>query len=151
MELGAGRHLWGNFTSFGECDAALRVKRVVAWRPRQEGRTALSWTLAVLLVLFFYCGGITPQSADPLKAPAGAWSAYVDSARLLQDLRERAGQPKLQIVQAWMEQEGRLVFQDGQGAWYACSFDWQDRKERYHVRNLQPMRQAFLDGYQRVR
>ena len=57
VELASGQHLWGGVTSFGECDAAIRVKRVTAWRDRGKLYHRLSLVLTVLLVLFFYCGG----------------------------------------------------------------------------------------------
>jgi len=55
VELGTGRQLWEAPLSFGECDAALRVKRAVAWRPRKLWLTVLTWALAILVYLFF-CG-----------------------------------------------------------------------------------------------
>lgn len=56
VDLGSGRHMW-TANSFGECDAALRIKNVAYWKLETRGRKALSWTVLVLLVLFFYCGG----------------------------------------------------------------------------------------------
>ena len=57
VELGSGRHLWGSVTSFGECDAALRVKAAVRWRPAGRADAAISFLLTAALFLFFYCGG----------------------------------------------------------------------------------------------
>ena len=57
VELGSGRHMWGSVTSFGECDAALRVKAAVRWRPTGWANAAFSFVLAAALFLFFYCGG----------------------------------------------------------------------------------------------
>ena len=57
VELASGQHMWGGVTSFGECDAAVRVKRVTAWRDRGRAYHWLSLFLTILLVLFFYCGG----------------------------------------------------------------------------------------------
>ena len=57
VELGSGRHMWGSVTSFGECDAALRVKAAVRWRPTRWADTAFSFLLSAALFLFFYCGG----------------------------------------------------------------------------------------------
>ena len=53
VELGTGRQLWEAPLSFGECDAALRVKQAAIWRPRKVWLTALTWALAVLVYLFF--------------------------------------------------------------------------------------------------
>jgi len=56
VELGSGRRLWGSVSSFGECDAALRVKRAAAWTPRSRLRDGLSLAGTVLLIAFFYLG-----------------------------------------------------------------------------------------------
>ncbi len=56
VELGSGRHLWGPVSSFGECDAALRVKRAAAWTPRSKLRDGLSLAGTALLLAFFYLG-----------------------------------------------------------------------------------------------
>lgn len=56
VELGSGRRLWGSVSSFGECDAALRVKRAAAWTPRSKLRDSLSLAGTVLLIAFFYLG-----------------------------------------------------------------------------------------------
>jgi len=56
VELGSGRHMWGAASSFGECDAALRVKRAAAWTPRSKLRDGLSLAGTVLLIAFFYLG-----------------------------------------------------------------------------------------------
>lgn len=55
VELGSGKHLWGT-AGFGECDAALRVKRAAAWKPRGALQNGLSLALTVLLIAFFFFG-----------------------------------------------------------------------------------------------
>ena len=57
VELASGKHMWGSVTSFGECDAALRVKAAARWKPAGQANAAFSFVLAVALFLFFYCGG----------------------------------------------------------------------------------------------
>jgi len=56
VELGSGQHMWGAVSSFGECDAALRVKRAAAWTPRSKLRDGLSLAGTALLIAFFYLG-----------------------------------------------------------------------------------------------
>ena len=56
-ELAAGRHLWGSVSAFGECDAAIRIRRAAAWRPKPEWRRGLSLILSLLLILFLFTGG----------------------------------------------------------------------------------------------
>ena len=56
-ELAAGRHLWGSVSAFGECDAAIRIRRAAAWKPQKEWRRGLSLILSLLLILFLFTGG----------------------------------------------------------------------------------------------
>lgn len=55
VELGCGRQLWTQPLCFGECDAQLRVKAVLKWKPQsrrlQIGRFAL-----MALVIWFFLG-----------------------------------------------------------------------------------------------
>ncbi len=55
VELGSGKHLWGT-AGFEECDAALRVKRAAAWKPRGLLQNGLSLALTALLIAFFFFG-----------------------------------------------------------------------------------------------
>lgn len=55
VDLGSGRHMWAA-NSFGECDAALRVKHAANWTPETGKGSFLSWALLILMVLFFFCG-----------------------------------------------------------------------------------------------
>lgn len=56
VELGSGRQLWEAPLSFGECDAELRVRAAVAWRPQNIPKAIAAWTLTALLFLFFTGG-----------------------------------------------------------------------------------------------
>ena len=60
--------VWGGVTSFGECDAALRVRQVANWQPdyRSSGpgasrsgdrKTVLGWAAAAALAAFLLAGG----------------------------------------------------------------------------------------------
>lgn len=57
VELASDKPVWGGLTSFGECDAALRVKKAVDWRPgARDLRWLLGWAAALLLALFLLGG-----------------------------------------------------------------------------------------------
>ena len=57
VELASNRPVWGGLTTFGECDAALRVKKAAGWRPIiQDGRWFLGWLAAAVLALFLVAG-----------------------------------------------------------------------------------------------
>ena len=44
-------------SAFGECDAAIRIRRAADWKPEKEWKKTLSLALSVLLILFFFTGG----------------------------------------------------------------------------------------------
>ena len=57
VELASDRPVWGGVTTFGECDAALRVKKAAGWRPIiQDGKWFLGWLAAAVLALFLVAG-----------------------------------------------------------------------------------------------
>lgn len=122
VELGAGKPMWGAMTCFGECDAALRVRNVVNWKPRTEWKDVLSFFLVVLMVLFFYGGSRTDAEArahmDELN-----WSWYANGAHLEQDMQATWGDD-LELVEVWerREQPGvgehALVVKASDGAWF---------------------------------
>ena len=56
VELGAGRQLWDVPLAFGESDGAVRVKAILAWRPRSIPFRVLQWAAFVLVLLFFLGG-----------------------------------------------------------------------------------------------
>ena len=66
VELGRGDPLLDAPLAFGECDAALRVKTLVRWKPRAKALALLTWAAAVLAVLFFYGGHRQPYPAADL-------------------------------------------------------------------------------------
>ena len=62
VELASDKPVWGGLTSFGECDAAIRVKRAAGWRPAdQDWRWLLGWALAAVLALFLVAGAPTDR------------------------------------------------------------------------------------------
>jgi len=66
VELGRGNPLLDAPLSFGECDAAVRVRSLVKWKPRHAAFTALTWAMAVVLCLFFFGGHRQPYPAADL-------------------------------------------------------------------------------------
>ena len=60
VELGAGKHLWGGLTCFGECDAEIRVRCAVRWKREPVWMGALVWPALILAFLFLFT---MPQEA----------------------------------------------------------------------------------------
>ena len=148
VELASGKHLWGSVTSFGECDAALRVRRAARWKPVREELEALSLLLASVLFVFFFCGGPVYQSWKPAYEPP-RWPEYLESGAWMDQVAQKLEQPDWQPREVWSKRAEALVVLDETGQWYSITFsDWTG--EKYDWVSVGPMRQAFLDGYTRV-
>ncbi len=145
VELGSGRHLWGSVTSFGECDAALRVRRAAEWKPEKQAAWIASAVLTLVLVAFFYCGGPTYDYRDELRATEPAWSDFLAQGDWMLYVSDLVGEPQ----EVWSRSERQLIVLNDQGQWYAVTFSywWNDQYENVRV---VPMKQAFLEGYTRI-
>ena len=146
VELGSGRHLWGSVTSFGECDAALRVRRAARWKPAREEAVAFSLLLASVLFVFFFCGGPVYDSWEQVP---DQWPEYLESGAWIDQVAQKLEQPGWQPQEVWSKTPEALVVLDREGQWYSFSFvgwTWED----YNWVNASPMKQAYLEGYTRV-
>lgn len=148
VELAAGKHLWGSITSFGECDAALRVRRAVRWKPAREEAVALSVLVSAVLFVFFFCGGPVYNSLEPAYVPS-QWPEYLEEGAWVAQVAQKLEKPDWQPREVWSKAPEQLVVLDEEGQWYWFSFvSWSG--EEYRWINVAPMRQAFLDGYTRL-
>lgn len=146
VELGSGRHLWGSVTSFGECDAALRVRRAARWKPARDESVAFSLLLASVLFVFFFCGGPVYESWGHVPTQ---WPEYLESGGWVDQVAQKLEQPGWQPREVWTKTPEALVVLDQAGQWYSFSFvSWTG--EEYRWVNASPMKQAFLEGYTRV-
>lgn len=59
VDLACDRPVWGGLTSFGECDAALRVRDATEWKSQESRwmRGMGPYVLVLALILFLVCGG----------------------------------------------------------------------------------------------
>lgn len=143
LELGAGRQLWNAPLSFGECNAAVRVKAAVAWRPPGRWRNVLGWC-AALLVFACLAGGPWGRerilSADQQLLRLQMQRQWQDMTgegmeRFLQAQEEQLKQKgwltqQAHIVHAWMKEEQwsiRMWYQLDDGAWREIVYIWDDR------------------------
>lgn len=112
VELGSGRQLWEVPLAFGECDAAVRVKEAVRWKPRKLLLNVLTWCAAAFLILFLYGGQRLPYPAADLKLAYereyGNMEQFVADLNLslaqaldLQPVAVEKNCPDLGIVQVW--------------------------------------------------
>jgi len=119
VELGAGRHLWGVGLTFGECDAALRVKRAVKWRAQNWLGKALSVGLTVLLFLFFFTGQRSGGGKTDKYSP---FRDYMMDGGVVEDMTRRG----IAVDTVW-DGLAEPVMQDEQGNWYRLElYEWKD-------------------------
>lgn len=130
VELASDKPVFGGLTTFGECDAALRVKEVTRWEPEDERDKLEPWrifgwmvviTLIVALTLGSPRDKVLPQDVWMDLREIGAWSV------LEQELAEE-GAVLAQNTPVWMEGDHvfvTLYFPDSTGNW------WQALVRRY--------------------
>ena len=123
VELASDRPIFGGITTFGECDAALRVKAVTRWEPEDEDdalgpRRIIGWMVVIALIVALILGGprdkALPQDVWMDLSEIGAWSV------LEQELAEE-GAVLAQNAPVWMEGDKTFVslyFQDSTGTWW---------------------------------
>lgn len=143
VDLGAGKPMWGAITSFGECDAALRVRRVAGWQPRNLISQALSILLAAVMVLFFYCGSWEGTEYQ-VHMETINWLNYAQGPQVLLDMREKLGQPDWTPREVWYRTEDQLVLLGEDEVWYHCTFYGETKR---HVGSIRAMVEPDLRGY----
>ena len=144
VELGAGRQLWDVPLAFGESDGAVRVKAILAWRPRSIPFQVLQWAVFVLVLLFFLGGpwrAVLPQDVElDLEGNFGSTAAFVQQDQQLQ--HERGTFPEdVTIQEGWRRiAENGTVYQTyrlsdgrwgestwlriGDHPWYCADWSW---------------------------
>lgn len=129
VELACDGPVWGGITTFGECDAAVRVRRAAEWRPDQpppQWKTVLSWTLTAVLAVFLLAGGprerTLPQDVALDMARLHIWSQ-------VEELLEEQGGTVTAQTPVWVQGEpvyASLYFQDEDGGWWKAFFRRQE-------------------------
>lgn len=144
VELGAGRQLWDVPLAFGESDGAVRVKAILAWRPRSIPFQVFQWAVFVLVLLFFLGGpwrAVLPQDVElDLEGNFGSTAAFVQQDQQLQ--HERGTFPEgVTIQEGWRRiAENGTVYQTyrlsdgrwgestwlriGDHPWYCADWSW---------------------------
>ena len=146
VDLGSGRHLWGNMTSFGECDAALRVRRAAGWSPENRAAWIVSVTLCFVLVVFFYCGGPRYDNRDEREPiPEPTWNEYLSQESWKGWVADSVGVAD----QVWSGKGNQLLVLDKRGEWYAITFsNWVDGC--YGRIRVSQIEAPSLEGYTQI-
>ena len=140
LDLATGRPLLYAPLCFGEADAALRIKRVLAWKAPGRLRQGLTWLLAATLLLFFYAA---PARRLSLADKELAWQVYTQGAgpsfleaQNRQLAEEGILSPGRVIAAGWYRVEPvddpnqptadqvEVYFQLSDGNWLATSYFW---------------------------
>lgn len=119
VELGAGRQLWDAPLCFGECDTAVRVKAVAAWKPMDRWHKLGTGLLTILLMLCFTGG--------PLDSPGvSMWRELTqeDPAQMARLLSSNRDIPQDDIVEIWLaehynSEDSFCLMADG--SWWSVS------------------------------
>ena len=123
VELASGRPVFGGITTFGECDAALRVKAVARWEPEDESedcgpRRIMGWMAVIALSVFLVLGG--PR--DKALTEEVLWNlGQVDAWTVLKGELAAEGAALSPDTPVWLEGErhfASLCFQDSAGGWW---------------------------------
>lgn len=162
-ELGAGRPLWESAATFGECDAALRVRWAVSWEKARPWEKMLSWVAFALLFVFFYCG-----------APAGDGTLAADwevdwNRALAQDVIElpmsvsygniiypvsvNYVRQYLSLSRIWTDPDSAYIYGlDTQGEWWRFNLDYIPRQRQYYaIDSFQLSGAPDLNGLEQVK
>ena len=134
VDLATGKHMWGGITTFGECDASIRVRRLVNWRPRKLGERHLTDVLVLLLIVFLFCGNSGRADRTPVVSEEQSshlqtqWETFLHGPDFEADLRDVFGADTA-IAQLWESKENtvlrRKVFVlTTDGEWLLCSYNF---------------------------
>lgn len=142
VELGAGRYLWEEHLSFGECDAALRVRRAVAWKPWRWWVKALTWGLTALLALFLFTGGPYDQELDADLEENWARTVAAEDfwarAWPADELLPQFGELWWRLDKLGNEEHSRdkviLYLKEENGTWWRIEWFWIGRERQEYVR-----------------
>lgn len=154
VDLGAGKPMWGAMNCFGECDAVLRVRRVVSWKPRTRVNDARSILLTVAMVLFFYCGSSDMVFAQEFTQSLN-WISYANGSHFETDFQAMRG-ADLEIEEVWERREsGRddehtLLVRDQNGEWYVCCCA-PNSEGGYRITSMGPGYEPNLEGAAGIR
>ncbi len=134
VELGSGKHMWTGLTCFGECDAAIRVRRSVKWSREAKWEQFLIWPAIVLLFLFLFT-----SPAGSRSAPEGAWERYVaeEMAENLDHFSLMTGIGEISEIRVNYknENERHLLVHTGDGKWYLHHVEWRHDQNRFRARS----------------
>lgn len=125
VDLASDKPVFGGITTFGECDAALRVKAVTQWEPEDEDeepgpKRIFGWMVVIALIVVLMLGSprdrVLPQDVWMDLDRTGAWTA------MEQELSREEAVP-VPGAPVWLEQDGTLLtfyFQDSAGGWWTA-------------------------------
>lgn len=136
VELGSGKYLWTAPMSFGECDAEIRVRRAVNWKPWGLWARLLTWGVTALLALFFFTGGPVHLALEADLSQA--WQQELSAGEIWEYGWRRPYEEEPLWREAWWRVEMEetdahggsavsLYARDQEGNWWSRVWLWSDR------------------------
>lgn len=117
LELGAGKQFWGMQLSFGECDAAIRVRRAVDWRRERMWEMPLALVLTVLLSVVVFTSPASPGDEIPYVRYLNGYVQNEGDPILDDDLRAQFGE-RAGVKDIWLVRGGyRVLVELTDGQW----------------------------------
>lgn len=124
VDLASEKPVFGGLTTFGECDAALRVKAVTQWELEDEEpgpKRIFGWMVAIALIVVLMLGAprdkVLPQDAWMDLERTGGWTA-------MEQEMAREGAVPVPGAPVWLERDGTVLtfyFQDSTGDWWTAT------------------------------
>ena len=124
VDLASDKPVFGGLTTFGECDAALRVKAVTQWELEDEEpgpKRIFGWMVAIALIVVLMLGAprdkVLPQDAWMDLERTGGWTA-------MEQEMAREGAVPVPGAPVWLERDGTVLtfyFQDSTGDWWTAT------------------------------
>lgn len=150
VELGTGRQLWEAPLSFGECDAEVRVRAAVGWKPRKWWSVLLTWCLTFLTVLFFLGGPSELYRGQDLRLMyEQGWS----TSSFEELMKNMVGEEGVPIQEVWYRQEGGAVFiRTERGDWHYSDVIWWNGGRSFYYSASEGAVEGTPDltGYERI-
>ena len=148
LKLAGGEQLWNAPLYFGESDAELRIKALVAWKLWPWWRKILTWGLAIVMALFFYGGHQKPYLNQDLvlaweRTGSGTAGLVREMEKEMEETLKKSllvEQPvEIEIIEIWdapaidlkrgVSDYPAVYVKDEDGIWYYVALHWSGNAE----------------------
>lgn len=152
-ELGAGRPLWESATTFGECDAQVRVRQAANWKKAGLLKKVLSWAAFALLFVFFYCGSPAGDGTLPADRKLALEPLLSQDVAELPSISLSSSTPYLDLSEIWTDSDSNYAYGlDIQAEWWQFHLGYLPSQRKWYAINTLPLGEVpELSGLERVK